>query len=152
MQPSNRWCPHATVATVVVDQDRYLMVQEIDRVSGAVVYNQPAGHLEPGESLTEAARREVLEETTWCVDLIGYLGVARLVGADGITYLRHSFLAIPSYEVSNQTLDDGIIAAHWLTRDEIIALSSQLRSSLVMSVIELHRQGNVAPLSLVLDS
>ena len=149
--PTTRWCPHATVATVVVDSDRFLIVEERDRRSGKVVFNQPAGHLEEGESLMEAAVREVLEETRWRVSLTAYLGVAQLLAADGVSYLRHSFVAAPLEEITTQALDGGIIAAHWLTLEDIVALTPQLRSPLVMQTIDRYRQGVIAPLSLVID-
>ena len=102
--PTTRWCPHATVATVVVDSDRFLIVEERDGRSGKVVFNQPAGHLEEGESLMEAAVREVLEETRWRVSLTAYLGVAQLLAADGVSYLRHSFVAAPLEEIPPKRL------------------------------------------------
>ncbi len=148
----DRWRPNATVATVVERDGRFLMVEELDRDTGFVVVNQPAGHLEAGETLLEAARREVLEETGWQVTVNGYLGVARLQAANGITYLRHTFTAQPHQEISQPHLDEGIIAAHWMTYEELQSCQSKHRSPLVMKVVNLFIQGAQAPLSLVLDA
>ena len=63
------WPPHVTVAVVVEQDGRYLMVEEQDELAGGLVFNQPAGHLDPGEGLLEAALRETLEETGWEVEL-----------------------------------------------------------------------------------
>ena len=146
-----RWRPNATVAVVIVQDDNFLLVEEIDRVTGARVLNQPAGHLEDNESLIEAAIREVREETRWDVDITGYLGVARFIGADGLTYLRHSFLATPIAEDTTRALDEVIIATHWLSLQDVESSDIPLRSPLVLSVIQLYLSGAIAPMSLVLD-
>ena len=146
-----RWRPNATVAVVIVQDDKFLLVEEIDRVTGARVLNQPAGHLEDNESLIEAAIREVREETRWDVDITGYLGVARFIGADGLTYLRHSFLATPIAEDTTRALDEVIIATHWLSLQDVKSSDIPLRSPLVLSVIQLYLSGAIAPMSLVLD-
>ena len=146
-----RWRPNATVAVVIVQDDKFLLVEEIDRVTGARVLNQPAGHLEDNESLIEAAIREVREETRWDVDITGYLGVARFIGADGLTYLRHSFLATPIAEDTTRVLDEVIIATHWLSLQDVESSDIPLRSPLVLSVIQLYLSGAIAPMSLVLD-
>lgn len=148
----DRWRPNATVAAVVERDGRFLMVEELDRDTGLVVVNQPAGHLEAGETLVEAARREVQEETGWQVTVNGYLGVARLQAANGITYLRHTFSAQPYQEISHSLLDTGIIATHWMTYEELQDCQSKHRSPLVMQVVDLFVQGVRAPLSLVLDA
>jgi len=147
-----RWRPNATVATVVEREGRFLMIKERDRDTGLIVVNQPAGHLEAGETLIAAAEREVLEETGWRIDLTGYLGVARLEAGNGTTYLRHTFTASPSYQISQQGLDDGIIAVHWMTYEELLACRHIHRSTLVVKVVELFIQGMKAPLSLVLEA
>ena len=87
-----QWIPHVTVATVVFRDGRYLLVEEID--GGRRVLNQPAGHLEPNETLVEAARRETLEETGWEVEIQALLGASLFTSAQtGVSYLRTSFLA-----------------------------------------------------------
>jgi len=149
--PVSRWRPNATVAVVIPKGDKFLLVEEIDRVTGARVLNHPAGHIEEHESLIDAAKREVQEETRWDVEVTGYLGVARFIGADGVTYLRHSFVAEPIAEVASRALDNGIIAAHWMSLQEIENADIPLRSPLVLAVTRLYLTGAAAPLALVLD-
>ncbi|NLY58109.1 MAG: NUDIX hydrolase [Gammaproteobacteria bacterium] len=128
-----RFIPHVTVATIVEDQGRYLMVEEVS--SDCVVFNQPAGHLEADESLIEAAERETLEETAWTVEVTGVTGMYLFQGGNGVTYQRTCFAASPLAFQPEQALDEGIIAAHWLTLDEIRARQSQLRNPMVLQCI-----------------
>jgi ADP-ribose pyrophosphatase YjhB (NUDIX family) len=144
------WTPRLTVATVVLRGDRYLLVEERDKSTGAAVFNQPAGHLESGETLLQAASRETLEETRWLVELRGVLGIALYTApANGITYCRTAFLAAPLREVVEAVLDPDIICTHWLEYEEILAESARMRSPLVLATIELHRQGICYPLNLI---
>lgn len=142
------WFAHVTVATVVAQEDRYLMVHE--HTDNGLVYNQPAGHLEENESLSQAALRETLEETGWHVELTGVLGVHLYKApANGVTYLRISFAAEPVSEKADAQLDHGIVAARWLTYDELLKLKPELRSPLVLTDIERHRSGAIEPLAMV---
>lgn len=142
--------PHITVATVVPDGDRFLMVEE--NSNGRIVYNQPAGHLESGETLAQAALRETLEETGWHVRLEALLGIYHYTSsANNITYIRHCFIAAPLQEVENATLDPDIIAAMWLTEDDILARSAQLRSPIVLDAIRDYRRGIAHPLTVIND-
>ena len=125
--------PHVTVATIVEDRGRYLMVEEIS--SNQVVFNQPAGHLEADESLIQAAHRETLEETGWTIDITGLTGLYLFQGENGVTYQRTCFVAAPVKHRPELPLDDGILRAHWLTLDEIRARESQLRSPMVLQCI-----------------
>ncbi|WP_240493083.1 NUDIX domain-containing protein [Kushneria phosphatilytica] len=120
--------------------------------TGEVVYNQPAGHLEAGESLETAARREALEESGWQISLTGYLGLYINTAADGITYHSHTFLARPEQR-RNTRLDAAIIAAHWLDMATIERLASQqrLRSPLVLRRLHDARAGICHPLSIIHD-
>ena len=145
-----RWIPHATVACVVENAGKYLMVQERDKSSGELVFNQPAGHLEEGESLAEAALRETLEETAWSIELSGILGIALYTApSNGITYHRTTFLGLPLQQLENMALDPDIHAVHWLDYEEILAMSDRMRSPLVVASIERHRQGICYPLDLI---
>lgn len=148
------WTPHVTVATVVVNQkpegDEFLLVHE--HSPSGQVYNQPAGHLEQGESLYEAALRETLEETAWEVELTGFLGVSRYEAPNGTTYIRHSFVATPIRHQPNRVLDEGIIEALWQPFNTIANGDLNLRSPLVLRDIEKFREGLIYPLSLVADS
>ena len=139
------WVPRVTVAAVVFDGERYLLVEEVAE-SGTPLLNQPAGHLEPGESLAEAAIRETLEETGWHVEIEALLGASLLTNArSGITYYRTSFLARPRSHDPRQVLDQGILGPRWMRYEEIIADPSRLRSESVLATIEQHRSGRRFP-------
>tara|TARA_R110002124_G_scaffold182169_2_gene349612 strand:+ start:195 stop:647 length:453 start_codon:yes stop_codon:yes gene_type:complete len=146
----DRWAPHVTVACVIERDGRYLMVEERDKFSGEMVFNQPAGHLEDGESLAEAALRETLEETGWRVELTGVLGIAvHRAPTNNNTYCRTTFLATPLAQVEGAILDPDIHAIHWLDYDEILARSARMRSPIALAVIERHRRGICHPLDLI---
>lgn len=146
----SQWSPHVTVACVVENAGRYLMVEEQDKFSGALVFNQPAGHLEAGETLAEAAQRETLEETGWRIELTAVLSIAlHTSAAAGITYLRTTFVAKPLLLDPRATLDPDIHAVHWLDYEEIMARSARMRSPLALAVIERHRKGVFYPLDLI---
>ena len=96
------------------------MVEEFS--GGKVVFNQPAGHIEENEAILDAVRRETLEETGWEIDPVHFLGIYTYKApANGVTYYRFCYVARAGAKVSDH-LDDGIIAAHWLTLDEIRGL------------------------------
>jgi 8-oxo-dGTP pyrophosphatase MutT (NUDIX family) len=144
------WAPRATVACVVERGGRYLMVEERDKATGRMVFNQPAGHLEPGESLQQAALREALEETGWRIALTAVLGIALYTApASGVTYLRTTFAARPLERVGNAELDPDIHAVHWLDHEAIVAASARMRSPLALDAIERHRRGVRYPLDLI---
>lgn len=144
------WRPHVTVACVVADGERYLMVEE--EVDGRLVYNQPAGHLDEGESLQDAARRETLEETAWTVELQHLVGVHLWRSTEhGDEVLRFSFAARPLAHDAQRPLDPDIRRALWLTRAEIAALGDRLRSPMVLSSIDAWLAGRRLPLD-ALDS
>lgn len=144
-----KWPPHVTVATVVVSNGKFLMVEERDKTTTELVLNQPAGHLEPGESLTEAACRETREETGWDITLTGMLGVALYEAANEVIYYRTTFLAEPIGPLENATIDPDISAVHWLSYEEIVANSARMRSPLVIAAIEQYRKGISSPLELI---
>ena len=142
------WAPHVTVATIVERDGRYLLVYE--EADGQRVYNQPAGHLDPGESLLEAAVRETLEETGWTVKPTALLGISLYEApSNGITYLRSSFIADAVSFDSEYELDNGIIEAVWLTYEEIVARREQLRSPMTLQVIDEYRAGKRFPLTAI---
>lgn len=144
------WQPHVTVATVVVQDGRYLIVEERDKSSGELVFNQPAGHLEAGESLQQAALRETLEETAWEIELRGLLGIALYTApGNGVTYYRTTFLARPLRQLPNAPLDPDIHAVHWLDYEAIRNNSARMRSPLVLKAIEQQRRGLCYPLDFI---
>jgi 8-oxo-dGTP pyrophosphatase MutT (NUDIX family) len=146
------WKPNATVAAVVEREGRLLMVEE--ETPQGLRLNQPAGHLDPGESLQQAAVRETLEETGWHVDPVALLGLymARhrdpAAGTD-VTYLRHAFVCSPTAHDAGRPLDRGIVRALWLTPDEILAARARHRSPLVERTVADFLAGCRYPLHLV---
>ncbi|WP_202841880.1 NUDIX hydrolase [Luteimonas saliphila] len=147
------WQPDVTVATVVVEGGRLLCVEE--RVQGSLVLNQPAGHLEPDETLLDAALRETREETGWDVRLTAFIGAyqwkapARPGEDEGRHYLRFAFAAEPVAHDPARTLDEGIVRAVWMTPSELRAAADRHRSPLVWRVVADHLAGRRQPLSLV---
>ncbi|MCX2524659.1 NUDIX domain-containing protein [Larsenimonas rhizosphaerae] len=146
-----RWTPHTTVATVIQHEHAFLLVEE-RQGPGPTVFNQPAGHLEQGETLFDAARRETREESGCTVALDGYLGLYVHTSSAGVTYHSHSFLAHVTGHV-DAPLDTPIVAAHWLTPDAIKALSidGRLRSPLVLRRVQDALAGRRFPLELVVE-
>lgn len=143
------WQPDVTVACVVVRDGRLLVVEE--QVRGRVVLNQPAGHLEPDETLLEAARRETLEETGWHVEPSAFIGAYQwkspdLDGEPGRHYLRMAFAAEPLRHEPERGLDEGILQALWLTPAELQAEAARHRSPLVWRVVEDFLAGRRHPL------
>ena len=142
------WQPDVTVATVVVADGRLLCVEE--RVNGRLVLNQPAGHLEPDESLQDAALRETREETGWDVRLTGFLGAYQWKAPEtGRHYLRFAFAAEPDRHDPARPLDDGIVRALWMTPEELLDARDRHRSPLVWQVVADHLAGHRFPLSLL---
>jgi 8-oxo-dGTP pyrophosphatase MutT (NUDIX family) len=113
------------------------------------VLNQPAGHLEPNETLLEAAVRETLEETCWQIALTGYLGVTIVNGANGVCYLRHSFVGTPIQYSESFERDAKIIDTHWLTRHEIQESTIALRHPVVLDIIDQYLENKAVSLKLV---
>jgi 8-oxo-dGTP pyrophosphatase MutT (NUDIX family) len=142
------WAPHVTVATLIERENRYLLVYE--EADGRKVYNQPAGHLEPNETLFEAAVRETLEETAWSVKLTGVVGVNLYTApSNNVTYFRTTFIGELINHNPNRRLDQGIIDAVWLTYEEILERKDQLRSPMTLQIIEDYRAGRRFPLAVV---
>ena len=141
------WQPDVTVATLVVRDGRLLCVEE--RANGQLVINQPAGHLEPDESLIEAAVRETREETGWNVRVTHLVGAYQWKAETGCHYLRFAFGAEPIDEIPGAKLDEGIVRALWLAPAELQALAPRHRSPLVWRCVADHLGGSRHPLDLV---
>lgn len=143
------WEPHVTVAVVVERDGRFLLVEEAAEL-GRVVYNQPAGHVEKGETLEQAAVREALEETGWDVKLTAFLGLYVYTPPFNrdLTYYRACYLAEAVTHHTGRALDTGILRAVWLSRDELAA-SDRLRSPLVLRCVDDALAGQRFPLALV---
>jgi len=144
------WKPNVTVAAVIEQHQQFLMVEEMTQ--GRRVYNQPAGHLEENETLLQAARREVLEETGWHVEPEYLLGIYRMhVAESDTTYLRFCFAGSTLGQDTSHTLDAGILAATWMSRAQLIENPNYLRSPLVMLCIDDYLSGKRYPLDLLHD-
>ncbi|MFO3703866.1 NUDIX hydrolase [Xanthomonas codiaei] len=142
-----RWHPDVTVATVVVRDGRLLQVEE--RIGGRLLLNQPAGHLEPDESLLEAAVRETLEETGWDVRPTHFIGTYQWLAPTGQCYLRFAFVADALTHHPERSLDTGVVRALWMTPEELRDASERLRSPLVWEVVADYLAGQRHPLALV---
>ncbi|GAA0703903.1 NUDIX hydrolase [Dokdonella soli] len=141
------WRPHVTVATVVPQDGRFLLVEE--DVRGRIVLNQPAGHLDPDETLHAAALRETLEETGWEVTLTCLLGVQQWRSPSGRQFVRFTFGAEPARHHPSRPLDDGILRTLWLNRDEIAAAGARLRSPMVLASVDDWLTGRHLPLDAI---
>jgi 8-oxo-dGTP pyrophosphatase MutT (NUDIX family) len=135
-----------TVAAVIEHEDRFLLVEE--KVAGELVLNQPAGHLEPGESLATAAVRETLEETGYSFAPREVVGIYLWKSEEsGITFLRVAFCGTAIPPASTPRLDDGIVGVHWLSRSQLLSRRTQLRSPMVLRCIEDFHAGVRFPLA-----
>lgn len=149
---SEVWKPSVTVAAVIERDGRFLMVEE--HSAGGLRINQPAGHLEPGESLIAAAVREALEESAHVFSptaLVGtYLSrnVSSSRGGMSVTYLRFAFAGTVGEQLQ-RPLDDGIVRTLWMTREELAASAARHRSPLVLRCVDDYLRGQRAPLELV---
>lgn len=146
------WKPSVTVAAVVERDGRFLLVEE-DTPDG-VRLNQPAGHLDPGESVLEGCVRETLEETAHAFTPTHLLGVYQFragaaAGDEDITYLRFAFVGTLGARVPGRALDAGIVRTLWLTPQQIRACSGRHRSPLVMKCVEDYLRGQRFPLQLL---
>lgn len=140
---------HSTAACVIQRGEHYLMVEE-QRGGPHSVFNQPAGHIEPGEGPMTAILREVQEETAWRVSLTRYLGLYVFHTDDGQTFHSHAFIAEPLHQL-DLALDPDIVATHWLTLEQLHELDrqSRLRSPLVIKRIEDALSGPYYPLEVI---
>jgi ADP-ribose pyrophosphatase YjhB (NUDIX family) len=142
------WKPHVTVAAVIERDGHFLMVEE--HTPNGIAFNQPAGHLEDGETLLDAVKREVLEETAWQFEPQALIAVQQWRRTPEFpTFMRFCFSGEVHSHQPEQALDEGIIAAHWLTAHEVFHQGRQLRSPLVQQSLEAYLQGDRYPLSLL---
>jgi ADP-ribose pyrophosphatase YjhB (NUDIX family) len=146
-----RWQPDVTVAAICKQNDRYLLVEERSKSTGDIVFNQPAGHLESGESIVEAVIREVLEETCRHFTPKHLVGLYRLALSDQKTYLRYTFFGDVGEIDTSVERDIDIIDTHWLSRVEIEEHSA-LRSNLVAECITDFENGSLYPLDFLKDT
>ena len=141
----SRWRPSVTVAAVIESSGKFLFVEE--EANGRRVLNQPAGHLDPGESLLQAVVRETLEETAHRITPTALLGVYRWrYDKDDVTFLRFAFLGRFDGVEAGRQLDKEIIAALWLTPAELAARRAEHRSPLVQQCVDDFLAGRSFPL------
>ncbi len=148
---SDIWKPSVTVAAIIERDGRFMLVEE--ETSDGIRFNQPAGHLDPGESLEQAVIRETLEETAHDFTPTALVGMymSRYLSsrtAQEVTYLRFAFAGIlgQGYDLA---LDDGILRTVWMTHAEMLACQEKHRSPLVLQCVDDYLLGKRAPLSLL---
>ena len=151
-----RWKPNVTVAAIIEKDGKFLLVEE--HTSTGLMLNNPAGHLDPGESVAEGCAREALEETTRFFRPTGLVGVymtrsRRQTTNAGdpeqdVTYLRFAFRGEVGDEQANRQLDHGIVRTLWMTPDEVRASQTRHRSPLVLRCMEDHLAGRCFSLDL----
>jgi 8-oxo-dGTP pyrophosphatase MutT (NUDIX family) len=153
---SDRWRPSVTVAAIVEKEGRYLLIEE--HTQEGLRLNNPAGHLDPGESLIEACARECLEETAHPFQPQHLVGIYQSRfhraaknghAAEEITYLRFAFTGDISNQMTDQALDQGIVRVVWLSLEEVRASAERHRSPLVLQCIEDHAKGQRFPMALI---
>ena len=153
---TERWKPSVTVAAIIEHDGRYLLVEE--HTPEGLRLNNPAGHLDPGESPEQGCAREALEETTYTFTPTALVGVymSRLLRparegrpAEDITYMRLAYCGELGQVVDGATLDTGIERTVWMSPDEIRANAHRLRSPLVLRCMEDHLAGQRFPLGLI---
>lgn len=140
---------HVTVAAIIERQGRFLLVEEMEQ--GNLVLNQPAGHLETGESLIQAVIREVREESGHSFLPQGLVGIYRLALKSGHTFIRFCFYGQIEADTPSQPEDAEILACHWLSTDEICARIKSHRSPLVMQCLDEYLAGRRFSLELLSD-
>jgi 8-oxo-dGTP pyrophosphatase MutT (NUDIX family) len=150
---SNIWKPSVTVAAIVERERRFLLVEEM--TSDGIRINQPAGHLDPGESLVAGCAREMLEETAHPFVPKALLGVYMFrhlrngAARDDVTYVRFAFVGELGERIAGRALDDGILRVLWLTPEELRARSNEHRSPLVMKCVDDYLRGQRYPLDML---
>ena len=141
------WRPSVTVAAVIERDGRFLLVEE--EANGRRVLNQPAGHLDPGESLQAAVAREVLEETAHRFEPNALVGIYRWIyEPEAVTFLRFCFSGDVT-GTETRSLDKEIVALHWLTPEELHEKSSMHRSPLVQQCVDDFLAGQRFPLQVL---
>ncbi|MFZ3129207.1 MAG: NUDIX hydrolase [Rhodoferax sp.] len=145
-----RWKPHVTVATVIEKDGRFLLVEE--HTPEGLRLNNPAGHLDPGESPAVGCARETLEETAWHFTPTALVGIylSRYQrGEQDITYLRFTFCGDLGAFDANRSLDTGIVRTLWLTPDEIRQSTARHRNPMVLQCLEDYLKGQRYPMALI---
>lgn len=144
------WKPHATVAAIVEQDNKFLMVEEL--INGEHVFNQPAGHLEPDESVIQATIRETQEESAWQFIPEAVTGIYLWKQPDNSeTFLRFAVCGTCINHNAEQQLDTGIIQACWKSREELNDPAIILRSPMVINCIDDYLAGKRYPLDILIN-
>jgi 8-oxo-dGTP pyrophosphatase MutT (NUDIX family) len=139
-----------TVAAILERDGRFLVVEE--QTDEGVRINQPAGHLEPGESIIQGARRETLEESAYRFEPRAVVGIYRWHHPDkDVTYVRFALCGEAAAQRTDRPLDHGILRALWLTPEQLQACAPRHRSPLVMRCVQDYLAGRRYPLELLVD-
>jgi len=142
------WKPHVTVAAVIEQQGRYLLVEE--NIDNRLVFNQPAGHLEEGESLPQAVTREVMEETAYHFEPQALVSIQLWQHPQKpAAFLRFTFCGRVIHHEPGRPLDKDIVATSWMTRKEIEGMQERLRSPLVWQSLIAYESGQRFSLDLL---
>ena len=142
------WKPNTTVAAIIEQDGRFLMVEE--NTTEGVRINQPAGHLDEGETLLQGVTRETLEETAHDFTPTALLGIYLWQRpAKDITYLRFAFVGKVGAHHPELDLDDGIIRAVWMSLEELRASQAIHRSPQVLKCVEDYLAGQRFPLAVL---
>lgn len=142
------WKPNVTVAAIIERGGLFLMVEE--ETPDGLQFNQPAGHLDEGESLITACARETLEETAWHFVPTQLIGIYQWPRPQGdITYLRFAFSGTLGTHDQNRALDTGIVRAVWMTPEEIKTTQNRHRSPLIWQCVTDYLAGQRFPLSII---
>ena len=149
---STRWKPNVTVAAIIERKGRFMLVEE--HTADGLRLNNPAGHLDAGETPVQACAREALEETAHAFAPTALIGVylaraPRSAAGEDITYLRFAFAGELGPLDAQRPLDEGIVRTLWMTPDEVRASATRHRSPLVLRCLEDHLAGQRFPLSLI---
>jgi 8-oxo-dGTP pyrophosphatase MutT (NUDIX family) len=140
--------PDLTVAAIVERDGRFLLVEE--RIGNRMVFNQPAGHVEPGEQIVDAVVREALEETAWTFQPQALVGIYFWEQPErNRSFLRFAFCGSVSDHDAERALDRGIERAVWMTREQIVMRSARLRTPMVLRCIDDYLAGRRYPLEVV---
>jgi 8-oxo-dGTP pyrophosphatase MutT (NUDIX family) len=140
--------PEITVAAIAETDGRFLLVEE--RINERLVFNQPAGHVEQGESLLTAVIRETREETAWRFAPKSLIGIYLWRSPEsGVTTMRFAFSGTVDDHQTRQPLDHGIVGTHWFSRTDLQERGERLRSPLVMRCIEDYLEGKHQPITSV---
>lgn len=147
---NSRWKPSVTVAAIIERDGKFLLVEE--HTPEGLMLNNPAGHLDPGESIADGCAREALEETTHPFRPTALVGIymsrmQRASTGEDITYLRFAFCGALGDAKPGATLDEGIVRTLWMTPEEIRQSAARHRSPLLLRCMEDYLNGQRLPLS-----